>query len=128
MKNIIVIMALVIHLNFFWMPTPARGDSLIVNPPFSGPKYEVEGTQAEAFPSSGQLMVRGAIKNTDIRPVRGYVVIYFLDEGNDVIHIIETEVNKKRAIDSGKIGKFEVGTQTNNVERVTRVYVEFVKN
>ncbi len=105
---------------------PAMAKNILVNPPFSGSKYEVEAVEANAF-SSGQVIVNGRVKNTDLMPVKGYVVIYFLGEGEDLLQIRETEVNNKKEIGPGLTGNFKIITQIENQKNLKRVYVEFFK-
>jgi hypothetical protein len=92
---------------------------------YSSPSYEVENLEA-VMHQEGLFYVSGVIRNTDAYPTTGYVVIYFTNDGDEVIAAGETTVNNKIAIDPGNTGHFELSKRIEKYKQIKRTFIEYV--
>ena len=79
---------------------------------FSSPEYEIEDLTAELYPEGSVIIVSGKVRNNSSIIVRGYVIVYFLNENNETVYAAEAEVNRNLPLVQGKAGDFEVGFRT----------------
>ncbi len=92
----------------------------------SGPKYRVEDLEAMMH-GQGIFMVSGKIRNMEANPTKGYVIIYFADEGDHVVDSSEAEVNESMPIEPGQTGFFEVSKTIGSHQLVQKTYIEYVE-
>jgi len=93
---------------------------------FSAPVYEIEDLAAEMQGDGNNVLVTGKIKNLSHYPVKGYVIVYFKNGKDEVVHSAETDVNDKRPFAHGKAGAFETSANVGNIPDIQNVIIEFV--
>lgn len=92
----------------------------------SGPKYQVEDLDAMMH-DEGVFVVSGKIRNLETSPTRGYVIVYFVDDGNGVVASAEAEVNESTAIEPGQTGFFELSQTIGSHQQVQKTYIEYIE-
>jgi len=93
---------------------------------FSAPVYEIEDLVAEMQGDGNNVLVTGKIKNLSHYPVKGYVIVYFKNGNDEVVHSVETDVNDKRPFAHGKAGTFETSANVGNTPDIQNVVIEFI--
>jgi len=93
---------------------------------FSAPVYEIEDLVAELQEDGNNVLVSGKIKNLGHSPVKGYVIVYFKNGKDVVVHSVEADVNKNRPFSRGKAGEFETSANIGNKTDIQNVVIEFV--
>ena len=94
--------------------------------PFSAPQYEFEDLKMELYSNGVIVFVSGKIRNLSHVPVQGYVVVYFRNKNNNVVHATETDVNKGKPFIHDETGYFEATENLSNHPGAENVSVEFV--
>ncbi|MFZ5572716.1 MAG: hypothetical protein ACOZF0_20145 [Thermodesulfobacteriota bacterium] len=92
----------------------------------SGPKYRVEELDAMMH-EQGIFVVSGKIRNMEANATRGYVIVYFADEGDRVVDSSEAEVNESMPIEPGQTGFFELSKTIASHELVQKTFIEYVE-
>jgi hypothetical protein len=124
MKKIVFVMVFLAF--FFSMITAPNGSEVKPAQSFNNsPSYEVENLEA-VLHSAGFFMVSGEIRNTDIHPTKGYVIIYFANDNDEVIEVAEAVVNEKKAIDPGSTGTFELSKNIEEYKQIKKTFIEYV--
>ncbi len=92
--------------------------------------YEIEDISAEILSDGEIVLVSGKVRSLSHKPIKGGVVIYMVDGANGIIHLVETEVNKKRPIQYGGIGLFEIYENVEGFEldSIANIFIDFVEN
>jgi hypothetical protein len=93
---------------------------------FSAPVYEIEDLAAEMQEDGNNVLVTGKIKNLSHHPVKGYVIVYFKNGNDEVVHSVETDVNDKKPFAHGKAGAFETSANVGNNPDIQNVIIEFI--
>jgi hypothetical protein len=93
---------------------------------FSAPVYEIEDLVAQMKEDGSYVTVTGKIRNLSHYPVKGYVIVYFKNGKDEVVHSVETDVNDKRPFGHGKAGNFETSANIGNNPDIENVVIEFV--
>ncbi len=91
--------------------------------------YEIEDISAEILSDGEIVLVSGKVRSLSRKPIKGGVIIYMVDGANGVIHLVETEVNKKRPIQYGGIGLFEIYENVEGFEldSIANIFIDFVE-
>lgn len=93
---------------------------------FTGPRFSVEDLVADVHAEGDIIAVSGKIRNYSQSLASGYVIVYFKDSKDRVIHAVEANVNERQPIAHGDTGLFEAQTSLDNTPGATNVSVEFV--
>ncbi len=94
---------------------------------FGGPKFKVEELSAEPLSDGKLLSVHGVIVNLELKPLKGYVIVYFKNGAHDVLHATEVKVNKNRSIAGGERGYFETTENVEGLGDLANISIEFVE-
>lgn len=91
--------------------------------------YKIEDISADIISDGAAIIVSGKIRNLRYKPIVGNVVIYMVDAGDGVIHLVETEVNDKRPILFGGVGTFEIAENVEGFEldSIANIFIDFVE-
>lgn len=94
---------------------------------FSAPVYEIEDLVADMQEDGNNVLVTGRIRNLSHYSVKGYVIVYFKNGRDEVVHSVETDVNDKRPFSHGNTGSFETSANIGNTPDIQNVIIEFIK-
>lgn len=90
--------------------------------------FQVVDLSADATENGQIIDVSGGIKNQSFSSVRGHAILYLIDQNNNVVHAVETEVNDQQRFQHGQTGTFSVTIDISALNNLQSVSVEFVQH
>jgi len=88
----------------------------------------LESLDAEFFPSSRLVNVKGSLKNISNSTLRGYITISLLSQTGVVLAAFDMQVNDHRPFSDGETVPFDTAVNVSSVSGAFRVGVEFTKD
>ncbi|NTV13506.1 MAG: hypothetical protein HGA96_06190 [Desulfobulbaceae bacterium] len=88
----------------------------------------LESLEAEYFPASKVVNIKGSLRNISNSYVRGFVTVFLLSQSGVVLNAFDMQINDHRPIMDGETVVFSTAINVTNVSGASRVSVEFTKD
>ncbi|NTV14929.1 MAG: hypothetical protein HGA96_13515 [Desulfobulbaceae bacterium] len=88
----------------------------------------LEALEAEFFPASRLVSVKGSLKNISSSSLRGYITISLLSQSGVVLAAFDMQVNDHRPFTDGETVPFDTAVNVSSLSGAFRVSVEFTKD
>ena len=87
----------------------------------------LEKLEAEFYSASRVVGIKGSIKNTSNSSLRGYLTLYLLSVGGDVLGAFELPVNDHRPFRNGESVPFDTAINVSHISGAYTVSVDFTR-
>lgn len=88
----------------------------------------LENLDAEYFPTSKVVAIKGSIKNISSTTLRGYITLYLRSSTGSVLGAYDLPVNDHRPFNDGETVSFDTAVNVSNTTGAHQVSVEFTKD
>lgn len=88
----------------------------------------LESLEAEFFPASKMVSVKGSLKNISSSHLRGFLTIFLMSQSGVVLSAFDMPVNDHRPFMDGETVSFDTAVNVSTVSGASRVSVEFTKD
>lgn len=88
----------------------------------------LESLDAEFFPASKVVSVKGSLKNISNSYLRGFITIFLMSQSGFVLSAFDMPVNDHRPFMDGESVSFDTAVNVSSISGASRVSVEFTKD